>query len=176
MIHLIKGILTSEECIDLTKQFDVEKKINPSFDTKDDTGNSYGFRPSSNFNAYLNKLKPRILEINSKIEGLSNVNTYVREYGNNSHLEKHVDRTDISVTISICLESTINREWPLCARINSQEYCYNTNTGDGIVLFNADKIIHWRDMLICNENERVLQFFLHWTPVDYVDKKTKTLL
>ena len=77
--------------------------------------------------------------------------------------------------MSICLESTINKEWPLSAEIDGIEYSFNTNVGDAIILFNADKIEHWRDTLICNENERTLQFFLHWIP-NYTIKKIKTLL
>jgi hypothetical protein len=176
MVHHIKSILTEEECKILTKQFDVDKRINPSFDIKADTGASYGFRGTYQFNTYLDKLKSKILEINSHIDDLTNVNTYIREYKNNAFLEKHVDRTDISVTISICLESTINKDWPLYAKINNQEHCVNINIGDGVVLFNADKNPHWRDTLICDQNERVVQFFLHWKPVSYQSKKSKSLL
>jgi hypothetical protein len=174
MIHLIKGILTKEECKFLTHQFDIDKKINQSIDTLKDTGKSYGFPPSDIFNEYLDKLKSKILEINSNIDDLTNVNTFVREYKNNHFLIKHVDRMDISTTISICLESTINKDWPLHAKINNQEYFVNMDIGDGVILFDADKIVHWRNNLICNENERVLQFFLHWTPI--YTKKIKSLL
>jgi hypothetical protein len=117
-----------------------------------------------------------VLEYNNNFDDLFNVNTFVREYMNTSMLKKHLDRKDISVTMSICLESTINKEWPLCAEIGNKEYCFNTNIGDGILLFDADKITHWREPLICLEKERVVQFFLHWKPSDYVAKKTKSLL
>ena len=176
MVHLIKGILTEEECKLLVHQFNIDKQINSSFDKSANTGNTYGFQPSYLFNEYLDKLKASILKFNSKIYDLININTYVREYKNNDFLKKHRDRKDISVTLSICLDSTINIEWPLCVEINTQEYCFNMETGDGILLFDADKTIHWRDILVCNENERVLQFFLHWTPVEYVTKKTKTII
>lgn len=174
MIHLIKGILTKEECKFLAHQFDIDKKIKPSIDDVQHTGNSYGFQPSDIFNEYLDKLKSKILEINSNVDDLTNVNTFVREYKNNDFLIKHFDRKDISVTISICLESTINKGWPLYAKINNQEHSVNMDVGDGVLLLDADKIIHWRDTLICNENERVLQFFLHWVPTH--TKEIKTLL
>jgi hypothetical protein len=174
MIHLIKGILTKEECEFLTYQFDIDKKIKPSIDMFKDTGNSYGFEPSHIFNQYLDKLKSKILEINSNIDDLTNVNTFVREYKNNDFLRKHIDRMDISTTISICLESNINKDWPLFVKINNQKYSVNMDIGDGVILFDADKIVHWRNTLICNENERVIQFFLHWIP-NY-NKKIKTLL
>jgi hypothetical protein len=176
MIHLIKGILTKEECSILTNQFDVDKQINASFDKPIHTGNTYGFEPSYIFNQYLDKLKRKILEINYKIYDLTNVNTFVREYKNNDFLKKHRDRNDISVTLSICLDSTINKDWPLCAKINIQEYCFNMDVGDGVLLFDADKTIHWRDTLICNENERILQFFLHWIPITQTTKKIKTII
>ena len=174
MIHLIKGILTKEECKFLANQFDIDKKIKPSIDAIEHTGNAYGFQPSYIFNEYLDKLKSKILEINSNIDELTNVNTFVREYKNNDFLIKHFDRKDISVTISICLDSTINKEWPLYAKINNQEHSVNMGVGDGVLLFEADNIEHWRNTLICNENERVLQFFLHWIPT--YAKKIKTLL
>jgi hypothetical protein len=174
MIHLIKGILTKEECKFLSHQFDIDKKIKPSIDMIEHTGNAYGFSPSYIFNEYLDKLKSKILEIDYNISDLTNVNTFAREYKNNDFLIKHKDRKDISTTMSICLESTINKEWPLSAEIDGIEYSFNTNVGDAIVLFDADKIQHWRDTLICNENDRVLQFFLHWIP-NY-RKKIKTLL
>ena len=129
-----------------------------------------------NFDKYLDILKPKILEFNNEIEYLDNVNTYVREYFNNAFLTKHIDRKDISVTMSICLESTINKSWPLFSEIDGKEYSFNTNVGDGILLFDADRHTHWRDTLICNKNERVLQFFLHWMPVNYLTKKTKSLI
>jgi hypothetical protein len=177
MIHFIPNILTNSECVHLSKQFDIERKHQNSADTEyAGTNISFGFSPSFGFNTYLNKLKSTVLKYNNSFDDLLNVNTFVREYVNTSMLKKHLDRKDISVTMSICLESTINKEWPLCAEIDNKEYCFNTNVGDAILLFDADKIHHWRDTLICNENERVLQFFLHWTPVDYITKKTKTII
>jgi len=180
MIHFIPNILSKEECEFLSVQFDIERKYKPSADYVDSKRElpliSYGFGPSHNFNIYLDKLKIKVLEYNEEIEALNNVNTFVREYVNNSILEKHIDRKDISVTMSICLESTINKEWPLCAEIDGKDYCFNTNVGDGILLFNADKTTHWRDMLSCGENERVIQFFLHWKPINFISKKIKTLI
>jgi hypothetical protein len=176
MIHLIKGILTKEECEFLSKQFDIEKINNFSSDIKADTNESFGFRPSHNFNKYLEILKPRIFEFNKEVTHIENINTYVREYYNDAFLVKHIDRKDISVTMSICLESTIDTEWPLFAKIDGKEYSFNTNVGDGILLFGADKNIHWRNTLNCKENQRVLQFFLHWSPSNFLIKNTKSLI
>lgn len=177
MIHFVPNILTNDECVNLAKQFDTERKHQNSADSEyAGTNISYGFSPSFVFSTYLNKLKSKVLEYNNNFDDLLNVNTFVREYVNTSRLKKHLDRKEISVTMSICLESTINKEWPLCAEINDVEYCFNTQVGDAILLFDADKIIHWRDPLSCKENERVLQFFLHWKPVSYSAKKAKTII
>ena len=179
MVYFIPNVLSKEECVFLSKQFDIEKVGHDSGDLKQglvDTNVSFGFRPSYNFDKYMETLKPKVLEFNNKIESMDNVNTYVREYYNNSFLKKHIDRTDISITMSICLDSTINKEWPLFVEIDGKEYSHHTNIGDGILLFGADKNVHWRNLLECNENQRVLQFFLHWIPINYVTKKTKSLI
>jgi len=176
MVYFLPNILSKEECKFLSNQFDIERKKNLSVDKAISYGNSFGFRPSYNFDKYLDILKPKVLEYSNNIDVLNNVNTYVREYLNDSFLKKHVDRKDISVTMSICIESTINKEWPMYAEIDNKEYSFNTNVGDGILLFDADITTHWRDTLNCNENQRVLQFFLHWMPIDYISKKAKTLI
>ena len=176
MVYFIPNILSNEECKFLSKQFHIEKVNNFSTDIKADTNESFGFRPSYDFDKYLEILKPKILEFEPEMNTLTNVNTYVREYYNEAFLVKHIDRKDISVTMSICLESTIDTEWPLFAKIDGKEYSFNTNVGDGILLFGADKNIHWRNTLNCKENQRVLQFFLHWSPSNFLIKNTKSLI
>jgi hypothetical protein len=180
MIYFLPNLLSNSECKHLLEIFELEKKIIPSSDVsviRSGTKNSYGFQPNSNdFNQYLDKLKSNIIDIDSTLTNLFNVNTYVREYRNNSFLEKHIDRKDISITMSICLESTINKEWPLKAHIENKDYSFNTNVGDGILLFNADKITHWREELNCDDNQRVVQFFLHWKPDFSPQKKQKTII
>jgi len=176
MVYFLPNILTKEECFHLSTQFDIERKKASSKDNAVNYGKSFGFRPSYNFEQYLEILKPKVLEFEPALDALNNVNTYVREYLNNSFLKKHIDRKDISVTMSICIESNINKEWPMYVEIDNVEYSFNTNVGDAILLFNADKNVHWRHELECSEDERVLQFFLHWMPISYIGKKTKTLI
>ena len=176
MIYFIPNILSKKECDFLSKRFDTEKPFNFSGDNRKDTNVSFGFRPSKGFDKYMDILTPKVLEFNNEITHLNNVNTYVREYRNTAFLAKHIDRQEISITMSICLESTINKDWPLFAEIDGKEYSFHTNVGDGILLFNADKHVHWRNSLDCDDNQRVLQFFLHWMPINYVTKETKTLI
>ena len=180
MIYFLPNLLSNSECKNMLKIFEEEKKITASADTSiaaSGTKNSYGFNPKSDvFNLCLDKFKLDIIHFNSSITSLLNVNTYIREYKNESILEKHTDRLDISTTMSICLESTINKNWPLFAEIRGKEYSFNTNVGDAILLFDADKITHWRKELLCGENQRVVQFFLHWKPTTYEVKKQKTII
>jgi hypothetical protein len=180
MIYFLPNLLSDSECKTMLSIFDEEKKITASTDTSiniSGTKNSYGFRPNNNvFNLYLDKFKSNIMDFDPTITELLNVNTYGREYKNESFLEKHVDRLDISTTMSICLESTINKSWPLFAEINGKEHSFHTNVGDAILLFDADKITHWREELNCDENQRVVQFFLHWVPTTYKLKIQKTII
>jgi len=175
MIHLIENILTNDECEFLVKQFDIEKKTKKSSDDSS-YGNSFGFGPSNKFNVYMDKLKPKILEFFPNGTLLENVNAYVREYLNESQLVKHVDREDIGITISICLEYNIKKEWPLWGKLNNEDVFYNINVGDGVLLTHAHQTIHWRDKLNCEEGERVVQLFLHWKDVTNMVKNKKTLI
>ena len=175
MTCLIPNLLTKEECSYLTEQFDIEKKSQHSSDNKT-YGNSFGFRPSHKFSIYLDTLKPKLLEYFPEGTVLENVNAYVREYLNNSQLIKHLDRKDIGITFSICLESSIKTEWPLWTRTKEEDNALNINVGDGALLTTAHETLHWRDKLVCGENERVLQLFLHWREFNYNPKKTETLL
>ena len=180
MIHFLPNLLSKSECKNLLQFFEIEKKVTISLDKSTSisgTKDSYGFVPISNeFDVYLDKLKSNIIDFDSTITNLIKVNTYVREYKNKSFLEKHIDRKDISITMSICLESTIKTIWPLNATINGIDYSFNTDIGDGILLFNADKTIHWRNELDCDSSERVVQFFLHWEPEYHIQKKQKTII
>jgi hypothetical protein len=162
-IHLIKNIINHDECKYLSDIFDLKKIKTKSNDDFLLTNNSYGFGSNDVFDDYMDTLKEKVLKyFSNTTHQLINVNTYVREYVNHSFLKKHVDRPDINITLSICLYSNINKKWPLTAEINGYEYSFDTQLGDGILLIDSDKITHWRDELICNENERVIQFFLHW--------------
>jgi hypothetical protein len=174
-MYLIKNILTPDECLHLTKKFDIEKQNKLDVD-KGICGNSFGFVPSYEFFTYLDKLKPEILKYFPNNILLQNSNPYIREYLNNSELVKHVDNDEFGVTISICLEHNIKTEWPLWANVDNEDIFFNTNVGDAVLLTHATETIHWRDKLICDKNERVLQLFLLWKDVTASVKNKKTLI
>lgn len=175
MIHFLPNILSKEECKSLKDIFEIERTIKRNGD-KDYQKKSFGFESDNFFvNQYMDILKPKVLTYINGNDSLKNENTYTREYKNGSILHNHIDKEKLNITISICLYKDINKEWPLCADINGEVKCLNTEIGDGILLFDADKIPHWRERLECNENESILQFFLHWKTISNI-KNTKSLL
>jgi hypothetical protein len=173
MIHFLNNIISPEDCEMLVSEFRKQEKTKLNADISHPLINdktTFGFKGYGEFDKLLNSLKPIITEINGN-KKIKNVNSFVREYKNGSVLKKHIDRQDIGITLSICLFSNIKKEWPLCAEYNDVEISHNTNIGDGLLIIDSDKIIHWRDELVCNDNESVIQLFLHWKEMS-IDKKS----
>lgn len=178
MIFFIDEVISKEDCEILTKLFFKEKETMLNIDGGEYAAAkfSFGFEPKLyDFNKYLDILKPKILEYYN-VKTITNVNSYVRCYYNGAELEKHVDRPDIGITLSICLNTTINKQWGLCAEIDNSTDCYNTDIGQGVLLIDSNKYTHWRDKLECGDDEYVLQFFLHWTSSKTTTKETHTLI
>jgi hypothetical protein len=171
MIHYIDNLISVEECDKLVLEFYNKKKtyINSDIGEVVNPTSTYGYRGYGEFDKYLNIIKPIIVKLNNN-KNVRNVNSFVREYKNGSFLKKHVDRKDIGITLSICLFSNIKTEWPLCAEYAGNEFAYTPKIGDGLLIINSDKITHWRDELVCDENESVIQLFLHWRE-DVIDNK-----
>ena len=105
-------------------------------------------------------------------------NAFTRIYQNGSKLTYHTDRIELYLTLSVCVFSDINGEWPLCVsavpyngghwntelpfEIFSKEYTsFITPVGSGVSC-NGTTYVHWRDVLECNENQKVIQTFYHW--------------
>ena len=173
MIHFLNNLISPEDCKILVSEFRKQEKTRLNADISHPLINgktTYGFKGYGEFDKLLDSLKPIITELNDN-KKIKNVNSFVREYKNGSVLKKHVDREDIGITLSICLFSNIKYHWPLTAEYDNVEISHNTNIGDGLIIFNSNKIAHWRDELICEENESVIQLFLHWKEIE-LDKKS----
>lgn len=172
MIHFLNNLVSSDDCKMLVSEFYKQQKTKINADETHllvNNKTTYGFKGYGEFDKLLNSLKPIITDLNGN-KKIKNVNSFVREYKNGSVLKKHIDRSDIGITLSICLFSNIKNEWPLFAEYNNDEVSYNTNIGDGVLIINSDKITHWRDELVCNDDESVIQLFLHWKEIS-TDKK-----
>ena len=105
-------------------------------------------------------------------------NSYIRMYFNDSYLKLHTDRKDLDITLSVNIFSNLDDDWPI--HISNTLYHgvewdrdtptdiyektskeYTTKPGQGIACYGR-KHVHWRDTLVCNENQYVLQAFYHW--------------
>ena len=172
MVEYIKNLISIEDCNKLVTEFYNKKKTYPNDDGGGHGVNpntTYGYRGYGEFDKYLNIIKPTIIRLNGG-KDVRNVNSYIREYKNGSFLKKHVDRENIGITLSICLFSNIKTNWLLCAEYDNVEISHNINIGDGLLIINSDKIVHWRNELVCNDDESVIQLFLHWKEI-VEDKK-----
>lgn len=89
-------------------------------------------------------------------------NSYARIYRNGGILKPHKDRTPLDITASISLGGNLVDEWPICLiDLNGVTRCEKVYEGDAIV-FLGNRMTHWRDELVCRNDEYTLKLFLHW--------------
>ena len=166
MVHYLENIIPLEDCEKITqKTMDLMCNRPDMVDY-----NHYG---SPNSTGVVTNSIPEcfiwLYELKSKMEELvgfelSMVNTYCREYNNGSSLKKHTDRDDIDVTLSVCIENPSNIEWPICSKdYDGSTICKNIKVGDGLLIYNSNELEHWRDDLICDEDDYIFMMFLHWS-------------
>lgn len=116
-------------------------------------------------------------------------NSYTRMYFNDSYLKFHTDRKDLDITLSVNIFSNLDNDWPIhisntlyfggewdrtlpkdVYEKNSKEYI--TKPGQGIACYGR-KHVHWRDTLICKEDQYVLQAFYHWKTKETFGKQVE---
>lgn len=96
---------------------------------------------------------------------LKEANPYIRVYRNGSTLNPHRDRDGLDWTVSVCLFSNINSNWPLIVKNNNGKLTeYPTELGYAS-LVSGNILEHWREPLQCNDGEYVIQMFLHYTQI-----------
>ena len=161
--HMDLGqILSTEECEEITQSV-FDAKIDGKFMLETDTryyNNSLGGTIDLAWNM-LEKYLP-IAQQNAGIK-LKQANPYIRIYRNGSTLNPHNDRDGLDWTISVCLFSNINYNWPLIVKdTNGKLTEYSTKLGYASLV--SGRILeHWREPLKCNDGEYVIQMFLHYT-------------
>lgn len=113
------------------------------------------------FEAALREVTPRLAEeLDIKIKP---ANSYCRIYYNGATLTPHKDRVGLDYTLSITLRSTLDKDWPLwCIDHNGVSVPININQGDGAMML-GHTMTHWRDALVCNPEQYVVQLFMHWS-------------
>lgn len=157
-------ILNDYECYFLKKEIIQEEsigKFTPELDTKYYKNSVGGVNNTSWY------LLSRFLELATTTCGkpLRIANPYTRVYKKDSFLAPHVDREGLDWTISVCIYSDLQEEWPLKIK-NSDGSIIEAPTLVGVAsLVNGRELEHWRDPLECNKNQMVIQTFLHYTEI-----------
>jgi len=122
-------------------------------------GNSYGKGCMEQGERLLEYFTPIIQsDFGGKI---SKENSYSRIYYNGSDLKPHVDREGLDITLSLCVYSDIETEWPLYAHDGQQVHSLVTPPGTAAAMLGT-KYVHWRDPLVCKDDQKVIQVFCHW--------------
>ena len=165
MVHYLENIIPLEDCEKIT-QLVMNLMCNrpdmvdySAYGAPKSTGVRTDIIPECDI--WLHLLKDKIEELVGFEVDV--VNTYCREYVNGSSLPKHVDRNDIGITLTVCIENPTNVEWEICSNdYDGSTICKNIKVGDGLLIYNSQELEHWRDELVCREDEYVFMMFLHW--------------
>lgn len=137
--------------------------------------NSYGVYNLPETLYYVSELTRTVRE---KYPTAKFANTYTRCYRKGSILGIHTDRSELDITLSVCLEKKPERVWPLNisnkrwygdwdtnadpAPFKSDFYSVNPQPGEGAYC-EGKKYPHWRDPFDCADDERAIYTFYHWT-------------
>lgn len=156
-------LFTIEECNSLAREV-LELRGKGEITEETDTRfyrNSFGGATPGSWEM-LRRLTPKMEEVTGL--KLKEANPYCRIYNNTSTLHNHVDREGLDWTVSVCLFTSIKHDWPLYA-IDGEEILSFPTKLNQACLMNGRKIEHWRAPLQCDEDEFVIQMFLHWSEI-----------
>lgn len=160
----LQNLLTPDECQKITDIMLEKKADNTLLDEKTLTTaykNSYGGNHPF-FMEKLQELTPRMETELRQIKMVPN-NAYCRIYYDGSILNPHTDRLGLDYTLSISVFTNLNRIWPLyCTDLNGNNVALDIHVGDGGMIYGRT-MEHWRDPMVCDPDQYVIQLFLHWT-------------
>lgn len=167
-------VFTPEECVEIVREFDCAEKHDENSESFYKGSVGVGNLPITQ--KHVDRLTK---EIQKRFPGAVFSNTYTREYRKESILGIHTDRPGLDVTLSVCLEKKTPIAWPL--KISKKIYdktewdkstdptsyyqdsiAYDMSEGIGSIC-EGRKFPHWRDPFECEENERAIFVFYHWT-------------
>lgn len=164
MHFFLKNLLSAENCDKLNQEaLEVYNSGRMLFEGVSGTyyGNSFGLGGLALHEGLLRALTPHVKQLTG-IHNIVEENSFTRFYFNGGLLYKHKDRDGLDLTLSICTYSNIGKEWPLyCELENGEIGSFNTEPGDGVLILGTT-MNHWRDELVCEEGQFVLQSFYHW--------------
>lgn len=168
-------VFSSDECAEIVREFDcTDGKLDENKESFYKNSVGVGNLPTT-----LKHVERLTSEIQKKFPGAMFSNTYTREYRKGSILGVHTDRRGLDVTLSVCLEKKTPIAWPLC--VSKETYsldewdeatdttkyrqsftAYDMAEGVGAIC-EGRKFPHWRDELNCEDGERAIYVFYHWT-------------
>ena len=128
-------------------------------------GNSYGIGGLPYYEELLDTLTPFVKEATG-YKTIQKENSFTRIYYNGGDLKRHVDRPGLDLTLSVCTFSNLSQPWPIYVEdMDRKIHKIVTNIGDGALILGT-KMTHWRDKLVCPEDNYVIQSFFHWRILD----------
>lgn len=168
-------IFDDQERAELVAAFDASPNKQDEDGREEFYRNSYGVYNLPETLHYVSELTRTVRETypNAKF-----ANTYTRCYRKGSILGIHTDRSELDITLSVCLEKDKKHHWPL--NISNKEWYGNWDTDTDPAPYKADfvsvdmqegegawcegkKYPHWRDPFECEDDERAVYVFYHWT-------------
>lgn len=168
-------VLSPTQCREIVEAFDAAEHKN------DESGlafysNSVGL---TNLAATLEHAQRLTTQLSPRYPGLVFSNSYTRQYRRGSVLRPHTDRPGLDLTLSVCLEKDSPVAWPLNVSrrrwphgewrqdVDLSPYLADFDRFDmaeGVgALCEGRKFPHWRDEFLCEEGERAVFVFYHWT-------------
>lgn len=167
-------VFSKEECLSLASAIIASPQLSPEND-------GYYFNSKGVFNlteaaVYVPRLELAIKELFGKDICLAN--TYSRIYQDNSILRIHTDRPGLDITASVCIRKDTIGAWPLYVskkpwiglwsndmdhRLWLAEFnAFNLEVGEAVIC-EGHIYPHWRDTLHCNDDEKNIYIFFHWS-------------
>lgn len=127
---------------------------------------------------FLPDIEPLVKEVYTK--PLKYANSCVRTYMKDGWMGVHTDRKGLDITVSFCLKKETKGDWPL--NVSKIEYgaferwnnnadmsefkkdfeAVNLETNDMCCILGTQNA-HWRDKLVCEEDETNTYIFYHWS-------------
>lgn len=161
--HYFKNIITPEKCAELNQimfdKFDNQQLIFEGNDAH--YKNSFGAGSVPEFDALFKEFTPKVIKaLRSRF--IREENSYSRIYFNGSTLLPHRDRPGLDLTMSLCTYTNLDNPWPIYVEFdNGVVRAVDIKPGDAAI-FLGTRMKHWRDPLVCNPDQRVVQSFYHW--------------
>lgn len=182
MAKLIENVLNADEIKGIIDSLNIEHgKIG---ENNNYVANAMGYYSAPETLKYVNRIEQFVKEEFG--DNIKFKNSFTRACYNGSFLKIHTDRIGLDYTISMCLKRDV--AWPLCISTKlieipddqNQAWDFNKNNNElpwlaefegfdcqpgSMVSAAGRRYPHWRDPLVCDENQSNIYVFYHWTKV-----------